>query len=554
MKKSYLFIVMLILVFQASAQQVDRDKVIVEIATGTWCQYCPGAAMGADDLIANGKEVAIIEYHGGDAFENASSASRINYYGVTGYPTAVFDGTLKVVGGDHSVSMYSQYLPKYNQRIAIPSSFTIAMEGENTCLVNYNVTVTINKVAEAAGTLKLHAAVTESDLQISWQGMPELNYVERMMIPSHNGTPIDFTFSNTQVINLAFTVNSEWVRENSELVVFIQNTSTKEILQGMKMDLTDFPVTTLVDAALLDIHNVGEVNCSGTVAPAITIRNNGLNELNDLEIHYRVNDGEEGIHTWEGNLLTGQTESVQLPVISFPLEDQNTLSVFCSNPNNTADECPDNDAASTTFTDDVLVSSANLYLLYRLDNHPEETSWELRDQTGEILYSDGPFPGSPGLFATDTFELAGGQCYDFIIHDSGGDGICCAYGTGLYSLKDSDGLVLAQGGSFDYSEITTFQVAGGVGLKENELGRGVRIYPNPAHNEVLLDIVLTEPAQVEIRLRTLTGALIRSVKQGILGPGKHLKVIATGDLQPGVYFLGIIAGKTTWNEKILIME
>ncbi|HNS47316.1 MAG TPA: hypothetical protein PKH94_08770, partial [Bacteroidales bacterium] len=89
MKKSYLFIVMLILVFQASAQQVDRDKVIVEIATGTWCQYCPGAAMGADDLIANGKEVAIIEYHGGDAFENASSASRINYYGVTGYPTAV---------------------------------------------------------------------------------------------------------------------------------------------------------------------------------------------------------------------------------------------------------------------------------------------------------------------------------------------------------------------------------------------------------------------------------------------------------------------------------
>ena len=49
----------------AVAQNVPRDKVIVEIGTGTWCQYCPGSAMGADDLIANGlgdlNESAIVE-------------------------------------------------------------------------------------------------------------------------------------------------------------------------------------------------------------------------------------------------------------------------------------------------------------------------------------------------------------------------------------------------------------------------------------------------------------------------------------------------------------
>ena len=35
----------------------ERNMVILEIGTGTWCQYCPGASMGAHDLLANGKTV-----------------------------------------------------------------------------------------------------------------------------------------------------------------------------------------------------------------------------------------------------------------------------------------------------------------------------------------------------------------------------------------------------------------------------------------------------------------------------------------------------------------
>ena len=36
------------------AQAVPREMVVMEIGTGTWCTYCPGAAMGADDLLENG--------------------------------------------------------------------------------------------------------------------------------------------------------------------------------------------------------------------------------------------------------------------------------------------------------------------------------------------------------------------------------------------------------------------------------------------------------------------------------------------------------------------
>ena len=51
------------------AQQISRDNVLLEIGTGTWCVYCPGSAMGADDLVANGHDVVVIENHNGDSFD-----------------------------------------------------------------------------------------------------------------------------------------------------------------------------------------------------------------------------------------------------------------------------------------------------------------------------------------------------------------------------------------------------------------------------------------------------------------------------------------------------
>lgn len=555
MKKLYLLIPVLFILVSVSAQPVDRDRVVVEIATGTWCQYCPGAAMGAEDLVANGKEVAIVEYHGGDEYENSHGASRISYYSVTGYPTAVFDGILKVVGGDHTQSMYSQYLPKYNQRIAVLSPFTIDVQGENTCLVNYNLSITLNRVEAVTGTFKLHVAVTESDIQESWQGMSELNWVERRMVPNQNGTVLDFSSGDTQVINLSFVVEDSWVRENSELTVFIQNTTTKEIAQGIKMNLTDFPNTTLVDASLLDVHNIGVSNCSGRVSPIVTLRNNGQNDLTSLEIHYQVNDGEESIQNWTGNLAMGEIETAQLPIITFPLIGQNTINIFCKNPNDVTDECPDNDAVSSQFTDEVQVSSNTVYLTYRLDNFPEQTTWELRDQTGAVLYADGPFPGQPSLFAKDTFQLAGGQCYDFIIYDSQGNGICCETGVGFYLLKDSDGLVLVQGGDFGYSDVISFEVSGGVGISEKEDGgTAVHIYPNPASGQANIDISLMESALASIRIYSLTGEMIKSIDYGVLTPGEHQILLVTSGLDPGAYFVRITAGEAEWTKKLFILN
>ena len=46
------------------------------------------------------------------------------------------------------------------------------------------------------------------------------------------------------------------------------------------------------------------------------------------------------------------------------------------------------------------------------------------------------------------------DCYDFMIFDSYGDGICCAWGNGSYSVT-YNGSVVASGGSFTFSETTS---------------------------------------------------------------------------------------------------
>ncbi len=218
----------------------QRDMVVVEIATGTWCTYCPGAALGADDLITNGCSVAVVENHNGDPFAYAGSDARNNYYSVPGFPTAIFDGQQQFVGGDHTQSMYQYYLPIYESRVPINSAYTLSIFGDHSGN-DYDLTVRVHKVATTPpyNNIVLQLALTESDIQYNWQGQTHLNFVSRTMAPDANGTPLDFSSGDIQDIDLSFTMGANWVSDNCELVAFIQNNDDKEILQGTKVALLE---------------------------------------------------------------------------------------------------------------------------------------------------------------------------------------------------------------------------------------------------------------------------------------------------------------------------
>lgn len=217
--------------------QVTRDRVVVEVGTGTWCQYCPGASMGVHDLVTNGWPIAAIKNHNGDAFANQYSNARNTFYAVSGYPTAFFDGVLSVVGGSYSQSMYPSYWPKVQQRMGVPSPVTLSVYGSYTNLT-YNIVVTVTKVGNINGSnIKLHVALTESNIIYAWQGQSKLDYVNRLMVPDQNGTTLDFTNSDVLEIPLTFNLQMGWNTMNMELVAFVQTNSNKEIHNGYMVKL-----------------------------------------------------------------------------------------------------------------------------------------------------------------------------------------------------------------------------------------------------------------------------------------------------------------------------
>jgi len=96
-----------------------------------------------------------------------------------------------------------------------------------------------------------------------------------------------------------------------------------------------------------------------------------------------------------------------------------------------------------------------LTLSITFDNYPEETSWTLRTTAGATVASGGTYGSQPdGSTLTIPLCVPNG-CYIFTMSDAYGDGMCCSYGSGSYTLTGPSG-TLASGGTFTTSQATNF--------------------------------------------------------------------------------------------------
>ncbi|MBX7095730.1 MAG: T9SS type A sorting domain-containing protein [Flavobacteriales bacterium] len=86
------------------------------------------------------------------------------------------------------------------------------------------------------------------------------------------------------------------------------------------------------------------------------------------------------------------------------------------------------------------------------DNYPNEISWKLTDQSNVVI--------AQGTYIGDTLCIPTSQCVTFTMYDSFGDGICCGYGNGSYSVT-LDGILVASGGQYATQDATSFNCAPG---------------------------------------------------------------------------------------------
>jgi len=550
MKKLLLTIFFTTTILFTIGQQVPRDQVLLEIGTGTWCYYCPGAALGADDLIANGKSVAVIEHHGpigSDPYATTASVARNTFYGLTGYPTAWFDGGNAVVGGNHTSSMYGSYLPKYNQRIAVQSSFTLQLNGFNDGS-DYTVVVSADRVAAYSGSdLVLQLVLTESEISYSWQGLSDLNFVNRLMVPNQNGTPIDFSSSNQVSKQLNFTLDPGWVTEHLELIAFIQDNTTKEVVQATKVMLTDLPPMFFNNATCMQMSMVPVMNCSGEVGPTVSIENEGAEDLTTLDINYRVNNESVNTYNWTGNLGYGELANVDLPMVSFDIKPGNNLMVYTSNPNGNPDEDPINDTINMDFMAAQQIVP-DVYLYLKLDDHPEEITYQVKNSAGTVMYSGGPYADAGG-FVKDTFQLTMNDCYTFAIYDESGDGLT---GAGYYALRQADFSLIYENDMFSSSQQLVQFSTDMVGINESDAASAFSVYPNPAHDVAFVNFNIEKITFAKIEIYNLMGEKVLSSESREFTPGNHQVKFSLGELSQGVYFVNLKSRKSIKTLKISV--
>jgi hypothetical protein len=229
-----------------------RKYVLLEIATGTWCTYCPGSALGADDLLAEGDKVAVIEYHDNDDYANSDANHRNSFYSITGYPTAQFDGRNTIIGGNMTQSLYPQYLPVYNKSINKLSLFDMDMQVTKSGERELQVEITARKIyAYPNNNLRLQLTLTETHIPENWQNfMTEVNSVCRKMYPDYGGTVADFSTDSVLNFNYTIAVDSSYDFNNCALVAFLQDNNTKEVLQAENLNFKSLGLQELQQISL----------------------------------------------------------------------------------------------------------------------------------------------------------------------------------------------------------------------------------------------------------------------------------------------------------------
>jgi len=104
-------------------------------------------------------------------------------------------------------------------------------------------------------------------------------------------------------------------------------------------------------------------------------------------------------------------------------------------------------------------AGTNIDIIITFDNYPEETSWVLTNSAGATVGSGGTYDSQADGSTITINGCLGNDCYDFTISDVYGDGICCSYGNGSYSVV-AGGSTVASGGSFGANETTNFCLGG----------------------------------------------------------------------------------------------
>jgi hypothetical protein len=307
------------------------------------------------------------------------------------------------------------------------------------------------------------------------------------------------------------------------------------------------PASNPADVAALSYESP-LVHCQGAYTPEVKIQNNGTSPLTAATVTVTQGGTTVSTGTYSGSLATYGVATVTCtPIAAF------TGGALVVTVATAADANAANNGVNATVS--TALVAVNQYVTVNLttDQYGTETSWTIKNAAGATVASGtgfGPDLGAAGVTVQTPVQanLTPNTCYTFEILDVYGDGICCQYGDGGYTILDASGATLASGGTFGDSEQKVFKT-GVAGLNEMET-IAMNVFPNPASDLVNVSFEANNNdfsvSLVDIQGRTIATKSFTNLV------GSQLVSFSTESIAKGSYIVTVTSNGATTTKNVVV--
>lgn len=219
----------------------------------------------------------------------------------------------------------------------------------------------------------------------------------------------------------------------------------------------------------LDLISLGSERCESSMTLNIQFQNTGTNDITNFNYIVYIDSLPIDTVNYVCSLSEGDVLITSSSYDNIPNGNIDVSVVADLGP---SEDNSYNNSLNVQLAPTNMVYENDITVIVNGDDFPEETAWVLKNLDGTVMASDGfnmdgDIVGLSNSSYNQNIVLPAGQCYQFEIFDSYGDGICCGQGSGSYTIKEtSTNSVLASGGDFAFLDQFTFHIAENLSLQE----------------------------------------------------------------------------------------
>ena len=193
--------------------------------------------------------------------------------------------------------------------------------------------------------------------------------------------------------------------------------------------------------------------CGAEIEVFAIVTNYGESTFNNTEIEVVVNGMIVDTINYDFSIPYLAEVDITISVTENLEPADNEILLNLLSVNGQPDAVPTNNSSSINTSLDSAFDYVTL--LINADEYPDESSWVVYDDSGEITASGSLSDGDIEVIVNICVDYA--SCYTLFFYDSFGDGICCGYGQGNFSVYTSAGdLLLFNDGDFGNVAVENF--------------------------------------------------------------------------------------------------